>query len=124
MVRWTNEAIRTHVLWFGTCLKRSDTVSDRDKERILEKMKDFDSLLNENPFVQKTKAEGIAEGEIKASQKAIVTIVRGRFPALTELAQEEVVKINKPDVLEYLIEQVSTAPDEAMVRQLLHPTAA
>jgi hypothetical protein len=97
---------------------------DRDKERILNKMKDFDSLLNENPFVQKTKAEGIAEGEIKASQKAIVTIVRGRFPALTELAQEEVVKIDKPDVLDYLIEQVSTAPDEAMIRQLLRSTAA
>ena len=87
-------------------------------------MSDFNSLLNENPFVQKTRAEAVTEGEIKASQRAIVTIVRGRFPALTELAQEQVVKIDKPDVLEYLIEQVSTAPDESMVRQLLRPTAA
>ena len=95
-----------------------------EKERIQKKMSDFNSLLNENPFVQKTRAEAVTEGEIKASQRAIVTIVRGRFPALTELAQEQVVKIDKPDVLDYLIEQVSTAPDESMVRQLLRPTAA
>ena len=95
-------------------------------------MSDFNSLLDENPFVQKrtTEAEekgcaqGIVEGEIKASQKAIVTIVRGRFPALTELAQREVTEIRKLDALDFLVEKVSTTPDDAVVRFLLTSSAA
>ena len=101
-------------------LGRTTTVTVEDKRRIEKKMEDFSSLLDESPFVQKRRTEGIIEG----LQKAVVAIVRGRFPALTELAQEQVVKINKPDVLDYLIEQVSTSPTEDMVRQLLRPTAA
>ena len=103
-------------------------------------MEDFDSLLDESPFVQKRKAEaeekgiekgieqgiekGIEQGRTEGLQKAVVAIVRLRFPDLTEFAQQQVVKINKPDVLDYLIDQVSFAPDETIIRQLLRPTAA
>ena len=83
-------------------------------------MEDFDSLLDESPFVQKRKAEALTEG----LQKALVAVIRGRFPDLAEFAQQHVVKITKPDVLEYLIEQVSISPDETIIRQLLRPTAA
>jgi hypothetical protein len=116
--------LATHVLWFGTCLKRSDTVSDRDKERILEKMKDFDSLLDENPFVQKRSAEAEERGRTEGLQEAVVTIVKGRFPPLTELAQQRVIHIHTPEALNILLTQVSTAPDEATVRFLLSSTAA
>jgi flagellar biosynthesis/type III secretory pathway protein FliH len=97
-----------------------------------QKMEDFDSLLDESPFVQKRKAEaeekgiekGIEQGQAEGLQKAVIAIVRLRFPDLTEFAQQQVVKINKPDVLDYLIEQVSIAPNETIIRQLLRPTAA
>jgi hypothetical protein len=116
--------LATQLLWFGTFLQRTDTVSLEDKRRIEEKMDQFDSLLEQNPYVQKKSAEAEEKGEVKALQRSVVNIVRRRFPALTDLAQLQVTQINKPDVLDYLIEQVSTAPDEAMVRQLLRPSAA
>ncbi len=86
-------------------------------------MNQFDSLLEQSPNVQKKSAEAEERGIVEGLQKAIV-IIRRRFPALAELAQQQVAQINKPDVLDYLIEQVSTAPDEAMIRQLLRPSAA
>jgi hypothetical protein len=116
--------LATQLLWLGTFLQRTDTVSPEDKRRIEEKMEQFDSLLEQNPYVQKKSAEAEEKGEVKALQRSVVNLIRRRFPALTDLAQLQVTQINKPDVLDYLIEQVSTAPDEAMVRQLLRPSAA
>src|SRR5690242_16906672 len=48
-----------------------------------------------------------------------------RFPALSELAQQQVKQLNKPEELDRLVEQAVTAPDEATARWLLlgSPTA-
>ena len=116
--------LATHLLWFDTFLDRTDTVSLEDKWRVKKKMDQFDSLLEQSPYVQKKSAEAEERGIVEGLQKAVVIIVRRRFPALADLAQQQVTQINKPDVLDYLIEQVSTAPDEAMIRQLLRPSAA
>ncbi len=69
-------------------------------------------------------AEGLAEGQVKGLQQAVVGIVRGRFPELSELAQQKVTEVNEAPVLNYLVEKLATAPDEAMVRWLLRPSAA
>lgn len=52
----------SHLLWFGVFLKRTTIVSPQDKERIITKMTDFESLLYENPFVEKRMLEGIEKG--------------------------------------------------------------
>ena len=80
----------------------------------------YDPLWENHPKVKKIRAES----EVKALQGAIVTIVKARFPALTELAQQKVAQINTPEVLNYLLEQIAAEPDEAVVRALLRPTAA
>ncbi len=112
-----------HLLWFGVFLKRTTMVSPLDKERILTKMTDFESLLDENPFVEKRKLEaeekGITHGKIEGSQRMISMVVKARFPALAELAQEQVSKINKPETLDMLVGIVSTTSDEGVVRTLL-----
>ena len=84
----------------------------------------YNSLFDEDPYIQERDALAEARGEIKALQRAVITIVRGRFPPLVELAQQKVTKLNKPDALNLLVEQVSTAPDEEMVRWLLKALAA
>jgi len=99
-------------------------IDSLEKARIQEELKMYDRLWTENPEVQKTRAEGKAEGEIQALQRAVVTVVKARFPALAELAQQKVAEINKPDVLNFLLEQISIEPDEAAVRALLRPIAA
>ena len=54
--------LATQLLWFGTFLRRTDTVSLEDKRRLQKKMDQFDSLLEENPFVQKKSAEAEEKG--------------------------------------------------------------
>ena len=111
-------------VWMKLLLDRTETIDSPEKARIQEELKMYDRLWTENPEVQKTRAEGKAEGEIQALQRAVVTVVKARFPALAELAQQKVAEINKPDVLNFLLEQISIEPDEAAVRALLRPIAA
>jgi len=118
------KTLGTHLLWFDTFLSRTDTVTLEDKGRVKNKMEQFDSLLEQSPYVQKKSAEAEERGIVEGLQKAIVIIIKRRFPKLAELAQQQVTQINKPDFLDYLIEQVSTASDEEMIRQLLRPSAA
>ena len=89
----------------------------------------YDRLWEDNPRVKKiradSKAEGRAEGEIATLQKMLVHIVSLRFPALTELVQQRVKQLNKPEELDRLVEQAAIAPDEATARrQLLGPPTA
>jgi hypothetical protein len=44
--------LRTQLLWFDLFLQRTDTVPLKDKERIMQKLKEFDSLLEQGAFVQ------------------------------------------------------------------------
>ena len=133
-----------HLLWFGTFLRRTDTVSPEDKRRIMQKMDKFDSLLEENPFVQKKaaeaeekgraegrvegRAEGLVEGEAKGKaeglQKAVVTVIEGRFPPLAELAQQKVTEITDPELLGVLLRQAVSVSDEATAHWLLNTFAA
>ena len=96
----------------------------------------FNDLFEDDPFIQEKKAEGRAEGkaeglaEGKAEglaeglQTAVVTVVKGRFPSLVSLAEQRVKHVNKPDVLNMLLLQVSKADDENLTRFLLETTPA
>lgn len=127
---------------------RTDTVTAEDKRRIEGKMSNLESLLDENPFVQKRKAEGLAkgrdeglaegiakgrdeglneglvEGEARGLQRAVITLVEGRFPPLAELAHERVQRVNKLEALDIVFRGIVAAPDEATVRLLLNLLAA
>lgn len=96
----------------------------------------FNDLFEDDPFIQEKKAEGRAEGlaeglaEGKAEglaeglQTAVVTVVKGRFPSLVSLAEQRVRRVNKPDVLNMLLLQLSKAEDENLTRWLLENSAA
>ena len=84
----------------------------------------YDPLWENHPKVKKIRAESKAEGEIKASQRILVNVVKVRFPALAEMAQQKATEVNSPDILNYLIEQITAESEEAVVRALLRPTAA
>jgi hypothetical protein len=121
-------------------LERTDTIAQEEKQKIQERFKMYDPLWEEHPKVKKIRAEsraegeavgiaegeviGIVKGEIQALQRTIVNIVKIRFPDLSELAQKQVTQVNDPGALDLLVQKVSTAPDEAMVRWLLSPSVA
>jgi flagellar biosynthesis/type III secretory pathway protein FliH len=91
----------------------------------------FDDLMERDPKIRKIraqseargKAEGLAEGEARGKaeglQEAVLTIVEGRFPPLTELARKKVKHINKPDALSMVLKSLTVAPDENAARTLL-----
>ncbi len=128
------------LLWMGTFLRRTEMVSPQDKLRVEERLKMFDSLLEQDPYIQelkdrvaaeaeakgkaKGKAEGEAEGEVKGLQVAVIEIVRRRFPALLDITQQRVERVRKPDALSQFVGQISTAPDEATAAWLISTLAA
>ena len=128
------------LLWMGTFLRRTEMVSPQDKLRVEERLKMFDSLLEQDPYIQELKdrvaaeaeakgkaegkAEGEAEGEVRGLQVAVIEIVRRRFPALVDLTQQRVERVRKPDVLSQFVGQISTAPDEATAAWLITTLAA
>jgi len=121
-------------------LERTDTVPQPEKYKIQEKLNMYDQLWEENSKIKKIRAEskaegiaeGIAEGEargeargrVEALQDVLVTTVELRFPALSELAEKQVKQIQKPDVLDVLFRQITTASDENIVRHVLNSSAA
>ena len=80
----------------------------------------YDSLLDEDPDVQ----ERIIRGKIEGQRKAVIDFIEVRFPTLLEVAQEQVVHLNKSDELSRLMKQVALAPDEATARWVLGTFAA
>jgi len=130
-------------MWLAVLLRRADTVPLEDKEQVLERLDMWNNLLEQDPYIQKKTADaeargegrgearGLAKGEARGEarglekgrteglQKAVLSIVRGRFPLLTDLAQEKVGRIQKVDALDLLLEQIVQAPDEAIARWLL-----
>lgn len=136
--------LATHLLWFDTLLWRTDTVSSEDQWRTKKKMDELEDFLEQSPYVQKKKEEsrqegqeigleigreegreiGLEEGVAIGLQKAFVTIVQGRFPPLTELAQQRVSRVTQPAELDLLLKQIVTIPDEKTARWLLDTIAA
>src|SRR5947199_9938307 len=94
-------------VWMGIMVRRSDTIAREGKARIQKELRMYDKLWDEDPEIQRIKAEaeargeakgearGKAEAKVEASQEMIVGIVEARFPELVDLAQERVEKIRQ-----------------------------
>ena len=105
------------------------------KEWMGEQSPSLDPLWENHPKVKqiraeseaKGRAEGRAEGEVKgrlegeleASRKLVVSVVAARFPTVAEAARKRGAQINSLGALDLLIQQVSIAPDEKILRCLL-----
>jgi hypothetical protein len=103
-----------------TILRRSTTLSTKDKQIVEDRLHMYDSLLDEDPEIQ----ERVAKAKIEGQQKALLVAVETRFPALVEMAQEQVARLDKADELNLLIKQIILAPDEDKARWLLSTLAA
>jgi flagellar biosynthesis/type III secretory pathway protein FliH len=133
--------------WMGIVLRRAK-MPRRDIREIEERLTMWDDLFERDPKMRKIrkeselkglaegKAQGLAEGEAlglakgeaigltKGLQTAVITAIKLRYPPLTEIAQERISLVNKPEKLNLLLDQPSTIPDEATVRMLLDLIAA
>src|SRR5436853_6041123 len=118
-----------HLARFQRILQRSTMVSEEDKQKVEEELRmEYDSLIDENPEIQKRvakgKAEGKTEGKLQGLQEMVLEAVKDEYPPLIELAQEKVVHIRQPDSLRRLVKLIYKAPDENTARWLLTNFAA
>jgi len=144
--------LATKLVLFDVFLKRTDTVPEGDKEKVLQKMDQFADLMAQSPFVQKQsakarmegkeqgilegraigkelgkaegKAEGKVEGQIGMLQSNILKIVYTRFPQLTETAQEKVCQLSNLKTLDDLFNKLLVATDNEAARLILDALAA
>lgn len=93
---------------------------EEDKQIIEEELRMYDSLLEQDPFAEEMRVKG----EVRGLQRAILSLIKRHFPALTELAQQRVAQITDLDELDQLHEQIADASDEVFVRRVLTKQAA
>jgi hypothetical protein len=103
-------------------LSNKRSLFEQEKQKVEAHLRTYDSLLDEDPYFQEEKALerklGLNEG-IQAFQRTIVEIVKSRFPALTELAQQRVAQIQELDDLQQLAVQLSTVRNQTAARRIL-----
>ncbi len=91
-------------------------------------MQYYDSLLDQDPYIQEQKALeralGRNEGRMQELQQMLLEVVEERFPSLSALAQQKVKQPLRPEVLRQMVKQMFAAPDEATARRILNIPAA
>lgn len=112
------------LIWMEIFLERTDTISKSEKYDIQEKLDMYDKLWEENPKVQRIRAESEAKGKVETLQNMLVTTVELRFPALSDLVRRQVLRIQKPDALDLLFRQITVSSDENFVRSILTSSVA
>jgi len=84
---------------------------------------EYDSLIDENPDVQKRVSKGIQEGEqrgrMQELQEMALLMVKEDYPDLAEFAEERIARIQRLGGLRVLVKLMYKAPDEKTVRWLL-----
>jgi hypothetical protein len=117
---YTGDHLRRHLRRFQTILRRSRTLSAQDKQIVEDRMRSYDSLLESDPEFQ----QRMAESEVRGQQKLLMFVVKTRFPALVQQAQQKVLRLQKEDDLYRLTELMVGAPDEKIAHWVLNTFAA
>ena len=116
-------ALAREIRWIGIVLRRSTIVAEEDKRMIEERLSMYDDLMEKDPKMRKIRAESEARGEAKGATRTlrmtILVLVKGRFPALLEQAQQRVKRTTSVDELKQLFEQLAGTSDEAAARSFL-----
>ena len=81
---------------------------------------EYDSLIDDNPDIQKR----VARGETRIAQEMVTTLIEVRFPQLVDIAQQNVSNIQSVEMLKQLSKQIATANDEKTVLWVLNSYAA
>jgi hypothetical protein len=115
---YTRQQFGHHLIRFRRIMQRSKAMSEQDKKLVEEELRmhiAYDWFLDDNPDVQ----ERVEKGQLRGLQRAVLKILKKRFPSIVDLAQQRVVAITDQDELDQLIDQLLVATDEVEVRALL-----
>lgn len=121
------DLLRDELLCFLVLLNRAKPLSEEDMETVLRRIRMFDPLLEEDPWVQEYggrrkaegKTEGITEGKVEGIRQSVEMVVQTRFPDLLEVVMERVKLMHDPTVLQQILVAMSVAQDENRARRFL-----
>jgi hypothetical protein len=114
--------------WFLYILRRTETMSDPDKqiiEEALHTMLTYEEIIQDDPVIQNLLAQEalVAEacGEAHGLQKSILSLLSIRFPALAAMpqVQQTVSAIEDTEKLDLLFQAMLLTSDEQIARGLL-----
>lgn len=118
-----NESLlRDELLCFRVLLARAHRLPEPEMVRVERRLRMFDSLLEDDPWVKEKLAEREARVKLHQARETAVRFVQRRFPALTELAQTKMQHANQVEEVNALMEQLWVVPDEFAARALLEMT--
>ena len=107
------------LLWLSIFLRRAKVMPPLEKQRVQERLKMFDELLEQDEFVQKQRERGQQEGAVKDAQEVLVNYISIRYPSLIDLARQRAEKTSQQAVLQNILNMLFAAPDEATARFIL-----
>lgn len=121
------EHLRDELLCFMVLLQRARPLPPIELEQVLRRIRMFDPLLEEDPWVQEYggrreaagEARGEARGKAEGLRQSIEIAVQTRFPDLAELAMERAERIQSLDALQKLLMAMLAAQDERRARRYL-----
>lgn len=120
--------LRDEFFCFRVLLGRAQRLPEAEMLRVERRIRMFDPLLEDDPWVKEkvaeSRARGIAEGKVESLRSVLVDIVTTRFPSLIPLAEAKTAQIEQPDILNVLVVQMSAASDEQAARRLLEGLSA
>lgn len=123
MIQWYGDDkahLRDELLCFRVLLGRAQRLPEDEMLRVERRIRMFDPLLEEDPWVKEKiaegKAKGMAEGTLQSTRRLILKLVKNRFPRLSATAERSVMSIEQLDILDALIDQLMQAHSESEAR--------
>jgi hypothetical protein len=117
------ELLRDELLCFRTMLNRAKRLPAPEFKKVDRRLRMFDPLLEEDPWVlekrAESKAQGIAEERLRSVRGSVLTTVNTRFPSLIELAETKARQTEQWDALNALFVQLLAANGEQTAREIL-----
>ncbi len=119
-----NESLlRDELLCFRVMLARAQRLPEAELLRVERRVRMFDPLLEDDPWVKEKvsegEARGSARGELNQARETLVRFVQRRFPPLANLAQTRMEHAEQVRAVNALMEQLWFAADEYAARALL-----
>lgn len=119
--------LRDELLCFRVLLARAQRLPEDEMLRVERRIRMFDPLLEDDPWVKEKVAEGVlkgiaegeARGELEAFKRVLLSLIGTRFPSLIVLAETAAARAKQPDALNVLVVQISAANEEQAARNLL-----
>lgn len=114
------ELLRDELLCFRTMLNRAKRLPEDETIQVRRRIRMFDPLLEEDPWVK----EKVAEGKLHSVRDLFLTYVKTHFPSLTTLAETKAQQTRQWDALNALFVQIMVAENEQTAREILDQFSA